>query len=99
MYLSSYDKINFLIKFLILTSVFFLIRIPLGEKYLLLLAWVSKYVLWVMGYHVTLVTDGSPFFLYHGAMIGMDDAHLSNFNITLSIAMILAASRTKPKRR
>ncbi len=93
------DKINFLIKFLILAFVFFLIWIPLGEKYLLLLAWVSKYVLWVMGYHVTLVTDGSPFFLYHGAMIGMEDAHLANFNIIPLISLILATPRIEPVRR
>ena len=93
------DKINFLIRFLALTFVLFLIWIPLGEKYLLLLAWVSKYVLWIMGYHVTLVTDGSPSFLYHGAMIGMKDAHLANFNIIPLIGLILATPRIAPVRR
>ncbi len=93
------DKVNFLIKFLILTFVFFLIWIPLGEKYLLLLAWVSKYVLWIMGYHVTLVTDGTPFFIYSGIEIGMKDAHLANFNIIPLIALILATPRIEPLRR
>jgi hypothetical protein len=93
------DKINFLIKFLILAFVFFLIWVPLGEKYLLLLAWVSKYVLWIMGYHVTLVTDGTPFFIYRGIEIGMKDAHLANFNIIPIVALILATPRIKPVRR
>ena len=93
------DKVNFLIKFLILTFVLFLIWISLGEKYLLLLAWVSKYVLWIMGYHVTLVTDGTPFFVYSGIEIGMKDAHLANFNIIPLIALILATPRIEPVRR
>jgi hypothetical protein len=93
------DKINFLIKFLILAFVFFLIWVPLGEKYLLLLAWVSKYVLWIMGYHVTLVTDGTPFFIYRGIEIGMKDAHLANFNIIPLVALILATPRIEPVRR
>lgn len=93
------DKVNFLIKFLILTFVFFLIWIPLGEKYLLLLAWVSRYVLWIMGYHVTLVTDGTPFFIYSGIEIGMKDAHLANFNIIPLVALILATPRINPVRR
>ena len=93
------DKINFIIKFLILTFVLFLIWIPLGEKYLVLLAWVSKYVLWVMGYNATLVTNGSPFFLYHGAMIAMENAHLANFNIIPLVALILATPRIDLIRR
>jgi hypothetical protein len=93
------DKINFLAKFLILTIVFFLIWIPLGEIYLLLLAWASKAVLWVMGYHVTLVTDGTPFFLYHDVKIGMEGAHLSNFNIIPLVALILATPKIAPERR
>ena len=93
------DKVNFLIKFLILTLVFFLIWVPLGEKYLLLLAWVSKYVLWIMGYHVTLVTDGTPLFIYSGIEIGMKDAHLANFNIIPLVALILATPRIEPVRR
>jgi hypothetical protein len=93
------DKINFLLKFLILTFVFFLIWVPLGEKYLLLLAWASKYVLWIMGYHVTLVTDGTPLFIYSGIEIGMKDAHLANFNIIPLVALILATPRIEPVRR
>ncbi len=93
------DKVNFLIRFLILTFVFFLIWIPLGETYLLLLAWASKSVLWVMGYHTTLVTDGTPFFICHGARIGMEGAHLSNFNIIPLVALILATPRIIPERR
>ena len=92
-------KANFLIKFLMLTFVFFLIWIPLGEKYLILLAWVSKYVLWVMGYHVTLVADGTPFFVYSGIEIGMKGAHLSNFNIIPLVALIIATPRIEPVRR
>lgn len=93
------DKTNFLVRFLILTFVFFILWIPLGERYLLLLAWVSKYVLWVMGYHVNLVMDGTPFFLYSGVRIGMEGAHLSNFNIIPLIALILATPGVKPVRR
>ena len=94
------DKINFLIKFLVLTFVFFLIWIPLGEKYLIMLAWVSKYVLWLMGYHATLVTDGTPYFLCRGYMIGMERyAHLANYNVVPLIALILATPRIMSMRR
>ena len=92
-------KINFLVKFLILTFVLFLIWIPVGKVYLLLLAWASKAVLWVMGYQVTLVTDGSPIFIYHGAAVGMKDAHLANFNIVPLVALILATPRIELVRR
>ena len=94
------DKVNFLARFLVLTLVLFLIWIPLGEKYLVLLAWVSKYVLWVMGYHVTLVTEGTPFFICRGYMIGMGEyAHLVNYNIVPLVALILATPRIEPVRR
>ena len=93
------DKFNFLIKFLILTIVLFIIWILLGKVYLLLLAWVSKYVLLVMGYHVTLVTNGAPVFIYHGAAVGMENAHLANFNIIPLVALILATPRINPVRR
>ncbi|MCD6207588.1 MAG: hypothetical protein J7J06_06295 [Methanosarcinales archaeon] len=94
------DKINFLARFLALTLVFFLIWIPLGKIYLVLLAWVSKYVLWIMGYDVALtVVGGSPLFLYRGIEIGMVDAHLANFNVIPLVALILATPRIEPVRR
>ena len=93
------DKINFLVKFLILTLVLFIIWIPVGNVYLLLLAWVSKAVLWVMGYQVTLITDGSPIFIYQGVEVGMKDAHLANFNIVPLVALILATPGVKMVRR
>jgi len=93
------DKINFLARFLALTLVFFLIWIPLGKIYLVLLAWVSKYVLWVMGYDVALtVVGGAPLFLYRGIEIGMVDAHLANFNVIPLVALILATPRIEPVR-
>jgi hypothetical protein len=93
------DKVNFLVKFLILTLVLFLIWIPVGKIYLLLLAWASKAVLWVMGYQVTLITEGSPVFIYHGVAVGMKDAHLANFNIVPLVALILATPRIELVRR
>ena len=93
------DKVNFLVKFLILTFVLFLIWIPVGKVYLMVLAWVSKYVLWVMGYQVTLIIDGSPIFIYKDAMVGMKDAHLANFNIIPLVALILATPRIALARR
>ena len=93
------DKINFLVKFLILTLVLFLIWIPVGKVYLLVLAWASKAVLWVMGYQVTLIMDGSPIFIYHGVEVGMKDAHLANFNIVPLVALILATPGIKMARR
>ncbi len=93
------DKVNFLVKFLIFTFVLFLIWIPVGNVYLLVLAWVSKAVLWVMGYPVTLITDGSPIFIYHGVEVGMKDAHLANFNIIPLVALILATPRIELVRR
>ena len=93
------DKVNFLVKFLILTLVLFLIWIPVGKVYLLVLAWASKAVLWVMGYQVTLIIEGSPVFIYHGAAVGMKDAHLANFNIVPLVALILATPRIELVRR
>ena len=93
------DKINFLVRFLVLTIVLFIIWIPLGKIYLLLLAGVSKYVLLVMGYHVTLITEGSPVFIYRGVVVGMEDAHLANFNIIPLVALILATPRIETVRR
>ena len=92
-------KVNFLVKFLIFALILFLIWIPVGNVYLLVLAWVSKAVLWVMGYQVTLITDGSPIFIYHGVEVGMKDAHLANFNIVPLVALILATPRIEPVRR
>ena len=37
------DRLKFLIRFLALTALLFLVWIPIGEKYLDLPAWVSKY--------------------------------------------------------
>jgi hypothetical protein len=91
---------SFITRFLVLTFVFFLIWIPIGEIYLTLLAWASKCVLWVMGYHTTLVTgEGAPYFLCRGFEIGMKDAHLANFNIIPLIALILATPGVEPMRR
>jgi len=92
-------KVNFLVKFLILTFLLFLIWIPVGKVYLLVLAWASKYVLWVMGYQVTLIIEGSPVFIYQGAAVGMKDAHLANFNIVPLVALILATPRIELVRR
>jgi len=93
------DKVNFLVRFLVLTIVLFIIWIPVGKIYLLLLAWVSKYVLLIMGYPVTLIMEGSPVFIYQGAAVGMEDAHLANFNIIPLVALILATPRIEPVRR
>ena len=94
------DKINFLARFLTLTLVLFLIWIPLGEKYLVLLAWVSKYVLLIMGYNAGMIVDGAPMlFIYYGRVVTMDNAHLMNFNIVPLVALILATPRIEPARR
>ena len=94
------DKVNFLVRFLALTVTLFLIWIPLGKVYLVLLSWVSKCVLWVVGYHATLVTDGTPFFICRGYMIGMDEyAHLVNYNIVPLVALILATPGIEIERR
>jgi fatty acid desaturase len=95
------DKINFLVKFLILTLVLFLIWIPVGKVYLLLLAWVSKYVLLIMGYNAGLVVpNGAPMlFVYYGHVAVLDNAHLMNFNIIPLVALILATPRIETARR
>ncbi len=95
------DKFNFLVKFLVLTIVLFIIWIPLGKIYLLLLAWVSKYVLLIMGYNAGLVVDnGVPMlFVYYGRMAVLDNAHLMNFNIIPLVALILATPRIETARR
>ncbi|HIE32009.1 MAG TPA: hypothetical protein EYP67_06485 [Methanosarcinales archaeon] len=93
-------KVNFLVKFLILSTVLFLIWIPLGKVYLLLLAWVSKCVLLIMGYNAGLVVDGSPvLFVYYGHVAVMENAHLMNFNIIPLVALILATPRIELVRR
>ncbi len=93
------NKITFLVKFLILTSILFIIWIPLGKIYLLLLAWVSNYVLWFMGFNAELVTNGTPYFLYRGINVGMENAHLSNYNIIPLLALIFATSGVVSERR
>jgi hypothetical protein len=95
------DKVNFLAKFLILTIVLFIIWIPVGKVYLLLLVVVSKYVLLVMGYNAGLVVEnGVPMlFVYHGHVAVLDNAHLMNFNIIPLVALILATPRIETARR
>lgn len=95
------DKINFLVKFLILTLVLFLIWIPVGKVYLLVLVWVSKYVLLIMGYNAGLVVEnGVPMlFVYYGPVAVLDNAHLMNFNIIPLVALILATPRIETARR
>jgi len=95
------DKVNFLVKFLILTIVLFIIWIPVGKIYLLLLAWVSKYVLLVMGYNAGLVVEnGVPMlFVYYGHVAVLNNAHLMNFNIIPLVALILATPRIEAARR
>ena len=94
------DKVNFLIKFLVLTIVLFIIWIPLGKVYLLLLAVVSKAVLWVMGYHATLSMDGVPAFVCRGYLIGMEEyAHLVNYNSIPLVALIFATPNIELSRR
>ncbi len=83
-------KITFFIRFLTYTVVLYIIWIPVGKGYLLLIAWVSKYVLWFMGYHVELVLDGIPYFICNESIIDMKDTHLSNFTIVPLVALILA---------
>jgi len=94
------DKINFLVRFLVLTIVLFIIWIPLGKIYLLLLAGVSKYVLLVMGYHATLSVDGAPAFICRGYLIGMEEyAHLVNYNSIPLVALIIATPNIELSRR
>lgn len=95
------DKVNFLIKFLILTIVFFIIWIPVGKVYLLLLVVVSKYVLLVMGYNAGLIVEnGVPMlFVYYGHVAVLNNAHLMNFNIIPLVALILATPRIETARR
>jgi len=94
------DKINFLVKFLILTLVLFLIWIPVGKVYLLVLAWVSKYVLLVMGYHTTPYAADAPAFVCRGFMIGMEEyAHLVNYNSIPLVALIFATPNIELNRR
>jgi len=94
------DKVNFLVKFLILTLVLFLIWIPVGKVYLLVLAWVSKYVLLVMGYHTTPYAADAPAFVCRGFMIGMEEyAHLVNYNSIPLVALIIATPNIELNRR
>ncbi|PXF60594.1 MAG: hypothetical protein C4B59_08730 [Candidatus Methanogaster sp.] len=94
------DKVNFLIKFLILTIVLFIIWIPLGKIYLLLLAGVSKYVLLVIGYHATPYVADAPAFICRGYLIGMEEyAHLVNYNSIPLVALIIATSNIELNRR
>ncbi|MEA1895537.1 MAG: hypothetical protein U9N36_10140 [Euryarchaeota archaeon] len=94
------DKVNFLVKFLILTIVLFIIWIPLGKVYLLLLAGVSKYMLLVMGYHTTPYAADAPAFVCRGYLIGMEEyAHLVNYNSIPFVALIFATPNVELSRR
>ncbi len=94
------NKVNFLVKFLVLTIVLFIIWIPIGKIYLLLLAGVSKYVLLVMGYHATPFLDVAPAFECRGYRIGMEEyAHLVNYNSIPLVALIIATPNIELSRR
>lgn len=88
------------LRFIAFSIVIYLIWYFLGNSYLFVLAYASKYLLLAMGYKVVLVTTGeSPYFIYKGVEIGMKGAHLSNFNIVPLIALILAVPGVALKRR
>jgi hypothetical protein len=92
---------TFFLRFIAFSIVIYLIWYYfLGNSYLFVLAYASKYLLSAIGYNALLVTtEGSPYFVYKGIEIGMKGAHLSNFNIVPLIALILAAPGVALKRR
>lgn len=88
------------LRFIAFSIAIYLIWYFLGNAYLFVLAFASKYLLMAIGYKVVLVTAGeSPYFVYKGIEIGMKGAYLSNFNIVPLIALILAAPGVALKRR
>ena len=93
------NKISFIIRFLVLTIVLYIIWIPLGKGYLLILAWISQYLLWVIGYHVELVVNGMPYFIYNDMIIDMENTHLSNFTLVPLVALIFATPGIKFDKR
>jgi len=84
------DKLVFIGKFLLFSTLLFLIWIFLGIYYLLFLAYIATPILHLMGYAVELIVHTDIIFLYHGAELGITNAQLTNYNIIPFVALILA---------
>ena len=80
--------------------VYFLWYFFLGKPYLFALAYASKYLLFAMGYKVSLITTGdTPYFAYTGMKISMEGAHLQNYNIVPLVSLTLAVTGVSLKRK
>jgi len=88
------DKIYFIGKFLILSFFLFLIWIVVGRYYLILLSYISQFILSLMGYNVSIVINENIIFSYLGSEINLTHAELTNFNIIPFIALVLASPIT-----
>jgi hypothetical protein len=92
---------QFFLRFIAFSIVIYLIwYFLLGKMYLFVLAYASEIVLLLMGYKILLITSGEfPYFVYKGIQIGMQGAHLSNFNIVPLLSLVLAVPGVAFQRR
>ncbi len=88
------EKLIFIGKFLLFSTLLFALWIIIGRYYLLFLAHLATPFLHLMGYDVTLVVNEQIIFTYMGAEIGLAHAELTNYNIIPFIALILATPLT-----
>lgn len=84
------DKFLFVGKFLLFSTLFFILWIGIGWYYLLFLTNIATPILFFMGYPVELITQGEIIFLYMGAEMGLAQAEMTNYNIIPFIALVLA---------
>jgi hypothetical protein len=84
------DKLVFIGKFLLFSTLLFVLWVFIGRYYLIVLASIATPFLHLMGYMVDLVITDQIMFTYLGAEMGLAHAELANYNIIPFIALLLA---------
>jgi len=84
------DKFLFIGKFLLFSSLLFILWVFIGRYYLIFLASFATPILHIMGYTVELIIGDQILFTYLGAEMGLTHSELANYNIIPFIALILA---------
>ena len=85
--------VSFVIRFFIFSIIFFVVWIFIGKYYLIIIAYVSKFILGFMGYDATLFHNHEIYFICRGAQVGLTDAELANYNIVPFLALVFATPK------
>ncbi|MHC1582540.1 MAG: hypothetical protein ACXQT5_06095 [Candidatus Syntropharchaeia archaeon] len=82
----------FLAKFFLLSLILLILWNWIGKGYTIIVAHVTGIFLIPFGYHAEFIMEGGkPFLLCRGALIGLENTHLVNFNLVSFIALVLAS--------